>query len=112
MSQQRVLLPNRLMGSSAALTEGKSLGQAGGVLPCSGQTTPEGWAWQGAGSEGDAPSEPAPRFLKRSGSAGALWSVWWAKASPGSWVGTGSPLQIAHYRWVFFPPKILMHSKG
>lgn len=47
MSQQRVLLPNRLMGSSAALTEGKSLGQAGGVLPCSGQATPEGWAWRG-----------------------------------------------------------------
>lgn len=52
MSQQRVPLPSTLMGSSAALIEGKCLGQAEGALPCSQQTTPEGWARRGWAERG------------------------------------------------------------
>lgn len=48
MSQQRVPLPSTLMGSSAALIEGKCLGQAEGVLPHADQTTPEGRAGPGS----------------------------------------------------------------
>lgn len=94
MSQQPVPLPSTLMGSSAALIEGKCLGQAKGVLPRSDQTTPEGRAGPGCSEEREAaPSQAAPGFLMTS-SSGCLSGL---QGEPGIPLQAGL-VQQAHAR--------------